>query len=246
MSQLARGVGDLNRGFSFLNAHPRLWGWVIAPAIATLLLLAAIVFVGWRLLQGIVTWATGFLPDWLASVAGAGLSILLGLGLAAAALLLFVSVAGAIAGPFCELLSEEVEEELTGKKGPPFTLGQFAKDATRGVAHSARRLVSSLIATVLVLLIALIPLAGTIAALLIGGWFSARAASYDCYDAVMSRRSLSYEQKLAYLERHKSRSFGLGLGVAALMLIPGVNLLALGVGAVGATLAMHEQSTTSS
>lgn len=245
MSQFARGVGDIGRGFSYLNAHPRLWGWVIAPAVVTALLLSTVVVAGWRLMRSIVQWATGALPTWLADIAGTALSILLFLGLGAAALLLFVSVAGAIAGPFCEMLSEEVDEELTGRKSPPFTLGRFLSDLSRGIGHSVRRLVTSLLVALLVLAISFIPVAGTIAALLIGGWFTARAAAYDCYDAVLSRRSVPYQKKLDYLKKHSSRSFGLGLGVAALMLFPVVNLVALGIGAVGATLADRELSPPS-
>ncbi len=243
MSQLARGVGDVSRGFAFLNSHPRLWGWVVAPAIVTALLLAGLISLGWSLLSGLVVWMTGHLPDWLHDVASWGLSILLVIGLAAAALLVFVSVAGAIAGPFCELLSEAVEEQLTGKSGPPFSLPQFASDAARGLGHSLRRLTISLLGSLLLLAVSLVPLAGTLVAVAIGGWFAARAAAYDSYDSVLSRRSLGYQAKLDFLKAHNSRSLGLGMTVAAMLLVPGLNLVALGVGAVGATLAAHELST---
>jgi uncharacterized protein involved in cysteine biosynthesis len=80
---------------------------------------------------------------------------------------------------------------------------------------------------------------GSIAAVLIGGWLAARGAAYDCYDAVLARRSLSYGDKLAYLARHRQRTFGLGAAVAAMLFVPGLNLIALGVGAAGATVAAH-------
>jgi CysZ protein len=240
MSQLARGVGDVSRGFAFLNSHPRLWGWVIAPALVTALLLAGLIGLGWRMLSGLVAWMTGYLPDWLHDVASWGLSILLVIGLGAAALLVFVAVAGAIAGPFCELLSEAVEEQLTGKQGPPFSLPQFASDAARGLAHSARRLTIAVLGSLFLFAVSLVPLAGTLVAIGVGGWFAARAAAYDSYDAVLSRRSLAYQAKLDFLKAHQRRSLGLGMTVAAMLLVPGLNLVALGVGAVGATLAAHE------
>jgi len=85
-----------------------------------------------------------------------------------------------------------------------------------------------------------IPVVGTIAALVLGFWFAARGAAYDCYDAVLARRGMPYRDKLAYLERHRARSLGLGAVVAALLLVPGINLVVLGLGAAGATVAAHD------
>lgn len=240
MSELSRGLGDLGRGFSFLSARPRLWGWVIAPALVTALLLAGLIVLITRALDGLVSSITSSLPSWLASLAGAGLTALIVIVLGAAALLIFVSLAGALAGPFCEMLSEAVEEELTGKPGAPFSLPRFLADALMGLAHSLRRLFTALLGAALLFALSFIPILGTIAALVLGTWFSSRAAAYDCYDAVLARRSLSYGDKLAFLEQHRSRSLGLGFGVAALLLIPFANLLALSAGAVAATLASHE------
>lgn len=240
MKQLTRGLGDVGRGFSFLNAHPRLWGWVIAPALVTALILGALVVLASRMLDGIVTKLTGYLPSFLADVAGWGLSLLVIIGLVAGAILLFVSVAGAIAGPFCEMLSEAVEEKLTGKSSPPFSLPQFVVDAGKGIAHSLRRLITSLLAALLLVILSFIPLLGSLAALAIGGYFASRAAAYDSYDAILSRRSMSYAEKHAFLAQYSARSLGLGAAVAGMMLVPFVNLVALGVGAVGATLACHE------
>jgi uncharacterized protein involved in cysteine biosynthesis len=86
-----------------------------------------------------------------------------------------------------------------------------------------------------------VPLVGTIAAVALGLWLAATAAAYDCYDAVLARRSMAYRDKLAYLGHHRGRSLGLGLAVAGMLLVPGLNLVALGVGAAGATVAAIEQ-----
>lgn len=240
MSELSRGLGDLGRGLSFLGARPRLWGWVVAPAFVTALLLAGLIVLITRALDGIVSSVTSSLPSWLASLAGAGLTVLIVVVLGAAALLIFVSLAGALAGPFCEMLSEAVEEELTGKPGAPFSLPRVLADALLGIAHSLRRLLTALLGAAFLFALSFIPILGTVAALVLGAWFSSRAAAYDCYDAVLARRSLPYGDKLAFLAQHRSRSLGLGFGVAALLLIPLANLLALSAGAVGATLASHE------
>jgi len=86
-----------------------------------------------------------------------------------------------------------------------------------------------------------VPVIGTIAAMLIGWYFASRGAAYDCYDAVLARRDLSYAQKTNYLAARRSRTFGLGAVVAVLLIVPIANLFALGVGAIGATLAVLEE-----
>ena len=239
-TELARGLGDLGRGFRFLNAHPALWRWVLAPAALTLLLLIGAIVLVVRIAGSLVASATSWLPDFLEGVAGWVMWILVVTGLSLGALIVFVAVVGIVAGPFCELLSEAIEARVTGRPGPPFSLRGLLRGAAVGLLHGLRRLLASLASLVLLLALGLVPVVGTIAAAVLGGWLAARASAYDCYDAVLSRRDLPYAGKLAYLSRHRGRTLGLGAGVAGLLLIPGVNLVALGVGAAGATLAALE------
>ncbi|HEX2687899.1 MAG TPA: EI24 domain-containing protein [Kofleriaceae bacterium] len=240
MTELGRGVRDVGRGFGFLHAHPRLWGWVIAPATVTLIVLIALIAGAWWLLTHAVASLTAHLPAWLDGVASWGLSLVIALAVAAGAWFVFFGLSGVIAGPFCERLSEAVEVELTGHEGPPFSLGRFVVELAIGIGHSLRRLLVSVIGAIFLLVLSFVPVVGTIAAMVLGGWFAARAAAYDSYDAVLARRAMAYRDKLSFLGRHRGRTLGLGATVAGLLLVPGVNLVALGVGAVGATLAMHD------
>lgn len=237
MSELSRGVSDFGRGLRFLLAHPRLWGWVIAPAVVTLLLMIALVLAATFLLDGLTARLVAWLPGWLQSIAGTGLTALLGVALALVAALLFVSVAGAIAGPFCELLSDAVEAQVTGRPAAPFSLASFLKELTIGLGHTVRRLLVALTSAGFLFLLSLLPLAGALLGLALAGLFAARSAAYDCYDAILARRVLPYRAKLAFLARYRARTFALGAVVASLLLVPGVNLVVLGVGATGATLA---------
>lgn len=240
MSELARGVRDISRGFGFLNRHPKLWGWVIAPAAVTLVILvgviASIVTVADALVRAVTSWLPAAVADAGAWLVWSVVFVALVIG----GLLVFVSIAGIVAGPFNELLSEAVEERLTGKRSPPFSLLAFVRGIVRGAWHSVRRLVVTLLAVVLLFVLGFVPVIGTIVALLLGGYFAARGAAYDCYDAVLSRRELPYREKLEYLKLRRGRSLGLGAGVAGMLLVPGLNLIALGLGAAGATLAAHD------
>lgn len=237
---MIEGVRDLGGALRFLRRHPRLWGWVIAPAVVTLVVLVAMIAGGVWLVQSWLGPLVDRLPGWLATVAEVGVGAVLIAALAAGGWIIFIALAGAIAGPFNELLSEAVEEQLTGRRGPAFSLAAFVGGALRGVAHAVRRLLVFVGGALLLFAIGLVPGVGTVIALALGAWIAGRAAAYDAYDAVLSRRALGYGAKGAYLAAHRSRSLGLGLGVTGLMLVPGVNLVALGLGAVGATLAVHE------
>ena len=237
MTQLATGVGDLGRGLAALRAHPGLWKWLVAPAIVTLLLIVAAVVGIARAVGPVVGWVTAHLPGWLASVVGGLLDVLVVGVLVAAALFAFTAIAGLVAGPFCERLSEHLEAALTGRPASPFSLREFVHGALLSVVHAVRRLLAALVGLALVFGLGFVPVVGTIAAVVVAVWFAATAASYDCYDAVFGRRMMAYRDKTAYLARHRGRTLGLGLAVAGLLLVPGLNLIALGIGAAGATIA---------
>jgi uncharacterized protein involved in cysteine biosynthesis len=66
---------------------------------------------------------------------------------------------------------------------------------------------------------------------------TARFAAYDAYDAVWARKSWGYRAKVDYLAEQRARTTGLGATVALLMVVPVANLLALSIGAAGATVA---------
>lgn len=230
--ELTGGVIDGIRGASFLVRHPRLWIWVALPAVIIGLLV-------WALIGALLTFGhrlTGHIPwHWAEHL----LQAVLGILLAIASVSLILSMAALIAGPFNEILSEAIEEQVTGVPSPKFKLGHFLHDLAVGAIHAIRRIVVYLLTMGVLLLIGLVvPVAGTLVTA-IGGWLAtARFASYDAYDAVYSRQRLSYRAKLASLDRHIWRTMGLGAVMALAMIVPGLNLLALSIGAAGATLRM--------
>jgi CysZ protein len=240
MRELARGASDVSKGIAVLREHPDLWKWLLAPAAMSLALLVALIALIVHFVDPLVASVVGHLPHVLASLAGTLLAIIVVVLMAAGGLLVFVALAGVVSGPFNEMLSERIEARLRGHAVPPFVLRQFMREASLGVAHGLRRLVVAALATILVFAIGMIPGVGTIAALVLGFWFASRATAYDCYDAVLARRGLAYRAKLAYLADHRSRTFGLGATVTAMLFVPGLNLIALGLGAAGATTAMTD------
>ena len=239
MTQLATGIRDLGRGFGALQARPGLWKWIITPAVVTGLLAAALIAGVVHLIAPVNRWIGDHVPDAIASIASGLFTTVVVVALSAAALLVFVPLAGMITGPFNETLSERIEAHLTGQSSPAFSLAGFVHGFLLGIFHGVRRLVVALLGLALVFAVGLIPVVGPFAAPVLAAWLTARSAAYDCYDAVLARRTMSYRDKLAFLARHRDRTLGLGAGVAAMLLVPGLNLIALGVGAAGATVAAH-------
>lgn len=224
------------RGGRYLLGAPSLWIWVVAPAVVTLVLLVAIIAGAVWLIDPAVGWVAARLPDAVAGWVGGLLRFLVIVGLVILGFVMFVSLAGALAGPFCEILSEKVEERVTGRPAPD--AGNFVVGLLTGLAHAGRRLLVSLFGIALVMaLSALIPIVGGVIAAAVAFYLAAGSAAYDCFDAVHSRRSWSYRRKMDFLRAHRGRTLGLGGATAALLVVPVVNLLALGVGATGATLA---------
>lgn len=235
MIELVRGAGDVARGGRYLLGAPGLWIWVLAPAVVTLILLVAIIAGAVWLIDPVVGWVAAHLPDVVAGWVGGLLRFLVIVGLVILGFVMFVSLAGALAGPFCEILSEKVEEQVTGRPAPD--AGNFVVGLMTGLAHAGRRLLVSLFGIVLVMVLSsLIPIVGGIIAAAVAFYLAAGSAAYDCFDAVHSRRSWSYSRKMDFLRAHRGRTLGLGGATAALLVVPFVNLLALGVGATGATL----------
>jgi uncharacterized protein involved in cysteine biosynthesis len=238
MTQLLRGAADVARGFRFLNAHPRLWWWVVAPAVMTLILIVAVIWIVLVISAPLVALLSGWAPDFMEPFVGGLLHLLAVAGLSVVGFLVYVSLSGLFAGPFCEFLSEAVEEEVTGAPSPAFSLFGFLRGLVLSVLHAARRLLIYLFALVLAFMAgSLVPVIGHALAIALAGYFAATTAAYDCFDAVFGRRLWRYRRKQEFLRAHRGRTFGLGVAVAALLLVPFCNLVALGVGSIGATLA---------
>lgn len=231
------------RGARFLAARPRLWKYILAPAMLALAILVGVIWFVASRAERAITWIVSWLPDFLERWVGGALEIVLVAALAVGGYFVFLALAALVAAPFNEMLSEAVEEEVTGAAGSPFSIATFLRDLALGIAHAARRVIAYLFTIALLFVLGVIvPVVGPIAATVLAAVVSARFAAYDAFDAVWARRGWAYAVKIEYLRRHRARSYGLGGAVAALALVPGLNLIALSIGATAATLSFVDSS----
>jgi uncharacterized protein involved in cysteine biosynthesis len=239
LGQLVLGVYDGLRGAAYLATHPRLWIWVIAPALVAAILLITVIGGSLWALSAPIAAIAAYLPGhWADNV----LELIAGVILAIASVSIFISVAALIAGPFNEELSESIEEHETGVPAPRFRFGRFLADLAIGIIHAARRVFVYLFVMGGLLVIGVVvPGIGTTAAAVLGFIATAQFASYDAYDAIWSRRHYRYKQKTKYLDDNRWRTLGLGAVVSVPLVVPGLNVIALAIGATGATLRMIDQ-----
>ena len=234
IGELARGVNDGLRGARYLGAHRRLWIWVAAPALVTVLLL--VLAIGWLLtvLSGPIAAVSALVPGgWLDNVLEIVATIVLAIG----SITIFASVAAVIAAPFNEILSERIEERETGRRAPRFRVFGFLYELVVGMAHALRRAMVYVVSVLALLVIGVVvPVIGTALAMAGSAYATARFASYDSYDAVWARRHWRYRAKVTYLRAHAARTLGLGAVVGVTLVVPGLNVIGLAIGATAATL----------
>ncbi|HJL16041.1 MAG TPA: EI24 domain-containing protein [Sandaracinaceae bacterium LLY-WYZ-13_1] len=152
-------------------------------------------------------------------------------------LLAVVFLTNVIAAPFNDLLSEEVEYRLTGRKGPDFTLTVLVRDSVRTVGLEVVKMVVYLVIMVpLYLLSLLLPAVGQVIYSIFAFLFTALYFSLDYVDWPASRRNRSLTYRFGMLTDHFMPMFGFGTGVWLFLFIPIVNLLFMPAAVAGGTL----------
>lgn len=239
VGDLPLGVYDGLRGAAYLARHPRLWVWILAPAIVAAIILISTVGSILTLASPWITAVAAFLPgSWADNV----IEVLAGIVLTIASISIFVSLAALIAAPFNEQLSESIEERVTGVPGPRFSILRFLVDIVIGIAHAARRVAVYLLVMGALLVVGIaVPGVGTTIAAVLGFIATARFASYDAFDAIWARRRYRYRAKVGYLRENRWRTLAMGAVIALPLLVPGLNVIALAIGATAATLRVIDQ-----
>ena len=193
----------------------------LIPIALTVVLLLLLAFgCAWLIGQLI----TGLIPDDLRRLAQAVIFIL--------ALLLgyfiYLPVARVLLAPFSEALSRKAHLISTSGAGWRSDRG-WARAMVEGVKLVVFQLVITLIALALGFLF---PPIGAPLGILVAVFLS----GLDFLDVPLSARGLPLRKKLGLIGRHKSLALGFGAASYLMLLIPGINLLSLPVGVIGATL----------
>ncbi len=179
-SDFGKGVSSHLKAFEFIAKHS-LWIYFLYPIVITVLLF---IFGFWSTFQ-LGGWMAEYITDWIGLDGEEEgwlyyvywiLSFLIATILKVFLLVVFSKYLKyfvlIICSPVMALLSERVDEILTGKK-VPFHFGQFLHDMLRGIGVTFRNLLLETLIILGCLLVSWIPLIGwlTIPLLWIAGWY---------------------------------------------------------------------------
>ncbi len=242
--RFAHALGLPLRAARFVLGQPRLWPFVAVPALVNVVLFVAgaglvLAYAGDML--GAV-WArpeAAALAGWvLLALWYAAFALVVGLGLVLAYVLVLLA-GGIVASPFNDALSERTERVLTGRPVPQPD-APWWREAARSIASSAA--VAGIYVALLapVLLLNLVPVAGSLAATVLGWGLGAFFLSVEFTEGALARRGLRLRDRLALLRANAASALGFGLGTSLLLWIPLLNFVTIPVAVVaGAALGRY-------
>ena len=237
MREVIAGASYPFRAVGLIARTPSLWPFLIVPVLLNIavgaLLYAGLLAAG---LRGIDRLMAGLPPE--LGLLEPLLQVLLVIALLLSTGFVFVRFGVVLGAPWYEALSARVERERSGSQpdtGRGGLLGAL-QDVVRQLGHESQKLGFVLGLGLLLLLLNLIPVAGTLLSTSGGVVLGATVACLDFLDPPLSRRRLSFGDKLRVVRRALPASAGFGLVALALVSVPFVNLLAVPLCVVAGTL----------
>jgi uncharacterized protein involved in cysteine biosynthesis len=245
--ELVRGASYLPRGAFALATHPRLWGTVAIPILVNVLAAIVLQLLVVPSLIGYLKWLTA--PDTLASWTGwlavprhalelLGWSTRIAGPLVGPGLTAWLLTAPPLRQVFAAagvFVSDAVERERLGiaSRLGEAELLQREKSAAAAVLGSIALALLETAALVVLMPVALIPLAGSFVWLM-GPRFA--FAGIDALDPVLGRKLYASAEKVALVRARRWRLLGLGATALALLGLPYVNGVVLPVASAAAAL----------
>jgi CysZ protein len=246
MRDFLTGISTIPSALRLLGA-PGLRAFVWLPILINAVVFVGLFVLGYAWIQAVLA---GWLPDpaaihtdsWLGWLYYAFVQlafwVLLPLYLMASAVIAFFSftaVANLIAAPFNGMLSARVESRLTGSMPEAIQARGVVVEVGGAIADEGRKLAYFALWIVPLLILTLIPglnlLAGPLW-LAAGVWMIA----LEYMDYPLGNRGMAFNEQRRWLRGRIARHSGLGAGILALTLIPGLNLVAMPTGVIAATL----------
>ncbi|MEW6368270.1 MAG: EI24 domain-containing protein [Acidobacteriota bacterium] len=224
------------RALTFLVTHPRLLVHIIAPSLITLAVLCVALWTSIKLAPVVVGalwsrpphgWQVFF---WYVAAGLAGMLLVM------LALVLTYALAGMISTPFNDVLAERVVEIVWRPPQESVSFRFMLSCALTSLRHSFLNLCLYLLIMIPLLLLNLIPVAGSILFAATSAVTTVFFLARDLLDGPLSLKRLSYRQKIGLVKKERALCSGLGAAAALLMWVPVLNLLLLPVAAVAASL----------
>ncbi|MGH9842967.1 MAG: EI24 domain-containing protein [Blastocatellia bacterium] len=214
------GIRFFYSGLAMIFRHPALLGLSLIPIVVTVALLLSMAFgITWLFGQ----WIAGAFDEWLRDVVLAAVFVAAVL----VAFFLYLPVARVVLAPFAEALSRKTHAISTGVN--------YRSDLNwwRAIREGLKLALLHVLIGIAALGIGIIfPPIGAPAGIAIAVFL----CGLDFFDIPLSARGLPLGRKLKVIFGNKALALGFGIAAYLMLLVPGLNLLSLPVGVVGATL----------
>jgi CysZ protein len=209
----------------------------LIPAVISAAVLVAGVVAMVYFVDDLAVWATPFADGWadslrdatraLAVIAIAGVSIVL-------SILVFTALTLLIGQPFYEAISKRVEDQLGGV--PNEINVSFWRTLPRSIFDSVRLILFGAIFGVAIFLIGLIPVAGQVAAPILGAMLGGWVLAVELTSVPFERRGLRLRDRRRALRSRRFTSLGFGVATFLCFLVPLGAVLVMPAAVAGATL----------
>jgi len=225
------------RGLKFLFRHRSLLWYVAIPFGLNTILFAVF---AWLLVSHLGGWVQKLLPNgdtWYWTILFylvIGLSVLL---LLLIVIYTFTMVGNIVLGPFNDMLSEKVELlYLSSSLDEPLKLKLLLADILRSIKVGIGKLLIYVGGLLALLLLNLLPLIGSAlyGALVIV--YTLFFLGWEYFDYSMERWKFTFGVKVKTSFRHASVFIGFGAGASLMLFVPIINLAAIPLCVIGATL----------
>lgn len=235
-----RGASYPWRGLRFLLPRTEFWPWAVGPFLITLWMIAAALWGAFQYGDDLLAlfWTrpviqqSGSFQIAVWEFVASGLRVVLFLGLAVVAWI----AGNMIASPFYDVLAEKTEGAVLDRPEQSFDWRIALGDAWMSIRHSALGLMLYLVVMGPLLLLNLIPGAGSVLYTVLSTLATVFFVTREVMDIPLSRRRTPFFAKLRWMGHHKALLGGMGLVCMLLLMIPLLNFVCMPVAVMGGTL----------
>ncbi len=230
ISDTMTGSFMLARGFKLIR-EPKIRLYVIIPLLINICLFGGLIWFGYAQFTPLVEWMMSWVPGFLDFLRW----IIWAIVTSTTAIIVFFTftpIANIVAAPFNALMSEKIEEMLTGEDINSNM--SFMALVLSSVGSQLRKLVYILLWSAGLLLVSLIPVINFISPVLwvvFGSWL----LSLEYLDYPMGNHDLTFGKQKQVLAQRRGLSLGFGGMVMILTSIPVVNFFIMPIAVAGAT-----------
>lgn len=232
MNNVFIGITHLIDGFTLITKSG-VKRFVAIPVAINILLFIGAFFLLRHFVSEFNAWFLHYLPTWLHWLSYI-LWFLFFISFFIVFIYAFVTLANLISAPFNSLLSEKVENYLTGHTSSSLSLFENIKDVPRIIGRQLGILGYYLPRAILLLILFFIPVVHIIAPFL---WFLFNAwfLAFTYIDYPTDNHRVPLTDVRVWLKQNRFTSLGFGMAVLVATMVPFLNLFAIPAAVAGAT-----------